>query len=403
MTSRILSCRLGTLAGALLWATQATGCGGDATEDRPYLNASDFDPSRLPTRVVTVAELSAAPVLRLAEPPGSVIPWKEEDPALGAATLPGEKLAVLSTERELLILSPSGNAVEFRLAVEDLVGEPYGPYVQGDDLLVAGSVVAVRVFPEGRVGDSIPLYGRLRGVFPDGTLLVETWGERDLVSGGPVETARVEITFQRVPPGGRSASGRLRTRTLLVGFHESLGPSYAFRHLPWHGRTRGVLADRALWASPISGPALVELSQEGRPVRLLRWATDELLPWEEAEAWRGEIRMASRLARRREGGENEAAADSVLQWYRDKPVHAIDALLGGADGTLWVRNRQAIQDTSAGAFDTWLGFTASGEVVGSLRVPTGTMVFEITRDRALVDVPGDDLPPLLYRLLPRGS
>lgn len=247
----------------------------------------------------------------------------------------------------------------------------------GDTLVVArDDPPTLRILRDGTVIDSIEHPRYAAGMPGDGTLILRTHASqfrRRTGRGAEFFPTRIDaLPRERFSPtdygGGR----------LFEGGYD------VFQSLPtpWSRYTRLAAGGGALWISPTSGPELIRMNANGDVTRRIQWEVRdtalrpaELVGWREAQTRRARSWV-------HDTAEVERRLAEVREVNPDRAARAIDRLLAGPDGSVWVRERVALGATSDSV--SWIGFDSTGTLIGRLVLPEDVNVAELSASHALI-------------------
>lgn len=356
------------------------------TNARPVVEWSSTD-------IRTLVATKQYSVVQLANAPQLIADIKRErliGPILGvtpnnlnaARALSGGRTVVQMDDRKTLVFT-------------DSLGQEYAPRFHHDaytlERIVVGhaDTVYLAVGSSGRSGTDFVLRihsGRkidslasplrtLRGVRSDGALMYwhissrqpRGYSEEDILSPD------ANVTILSASPTAPVVIAEIRI-PFETQFNEEL---------PWSKFARGAESGGTVWISPVSGPELIRVATSGLPDLRLRWETvDSIVSAYELSG------LKNYLARQIPKSLNESTRKQKLTAINTltptSRANAIDRIIGGHDGSIWVRNRRprfGVQEPDV----VWLGFRANGDLIGTLRLPFDMRVHELTENEALLE------------------
>lgn len=156
------------------------------------------------------------------------------------------------------------------------------------------------------------------------------------------------------------------------------------RALPWSRKSQVDVGGGTAWISPAGGPELLRVGLHGRPDLHVQWeVSDSAVSSAELEEIKRRLRNG--VPQRWDANRRKEMLDTIEQLIPESNAKAIDRLIGGRDGSIWVRKR--IPEFSAVPLphNDWIGFRSNGELIGTLRLAPDVYVYDLTESEALLE------------------
>jgi hypothetical protein len=215
----------------------------------------------------------------------------------------------------------------------------------------------------------------LIGALSDGTLIKVVRSSRTPRNAG-FRTVSTDVFVEAWRLNVQSTEFR-RHRTLPL--HAEQVSLMTF--LPWFAFPLAAIGSGTLWISQVSDAELLRLSSDLKPELRVTWddADSLLAPAEQA------VLRNQQFRNRNHPDFDSAAVEKVLA--ESGHARAIDRLLAGPDGSVWVRKRLPWTEPLPDSV-SWYGFSGDGALIGHIQFPHTTTVYVLSATEAIVSSAG---------------